>query len=69
MTHLTKDRHCLVHDDRIDCLAIAIAACLELLAVDTDRMVLAREEEEFERYLNEYFNVDVFEENKSWFEL
>lgn len=68
LTHLTKDRNCLSHDDKLDSLAIATAACLELLAVDVDKMILQREEEEYQRYMNEIYGFDdVSEEN--WFDL
>lgn len=68
MTHLTKDRNCLSHDDRLDSLAIAVAACLELLSVDIDRMIYEREEEEFEKFMAEYFYMDN-ESEGSFFDL
>ena len=68
LTHLTKDRNCLSHDDKLDSLAIATAACLELLAVDVDKMILQREEEEYERYMNEIYGFDDVSE-ESWFDL
>ena len=36
LTHLTKDRGCLRHDDRLDALAIALAAIVETVGVDED---------------------------------
>lgn len=68
MTHLTKDRNCLGHDDRLDSLSIAVASCLELLSVDVDKMILERQEEEFDRYLEEYFGFSDKPET-SWFSL
>lgn len=68
MTHLTKDRNCLSHDDKLDSLAIAIASCLDLLSVDVDKMILQREEEEFDRFLEEYYGYSE-SENVSWFNL
>lgn len=49
MTRLTKDRNCLGHDDRLDCLAIAVNDCLSLMMVDADAEIRKRQEEEFER--------------------
>ena len=67
MTHLTKDKGCLAHDDRLDSLEIAVKACLDLLIVDTDRMIREREEEEFERELAKYWDIEI--KNPSWFDL
>lgn len=68
MTHLTKDRNCLGHDDKLDSLAIAVAACLDFMAVDVDKLILQREEEEYENLMNElygeYDNTAV-----GWFDL
>jgi len=36
LTHITKDRGCLGHDDRLDALAIAVAAVTEIVGVDED---------------------------------
>jgi hypothetical protein len=36
LTHITKDRGCLRHDDRLDALAIAAAAITEIVGVDED---------------------------------
>ena len=69
MTHLTKDRGCLGHDDRLDSLAIAAAACLNLLAVDVEKILLEKEEAEFEKYLQEYFGDDTEEAESNWFNL
>ncbi|MCD7779990.1 MAG: phage terminase large subunit [Candidatus Gastranaerophilales bacterium] len=69
MTRLTKDRNCLAHDDRLDCLAIAVAACLEMLKIDTDKMILEREEEEYQKWLNQWFDDDYEVQNKSWYDL
>ena len=68
MTHLTKDRNCLSHDDRLDSLAIAIAACLELLAIDIEKAIYDREQEEFDKYMEEYFGYSEGG-NDSWFDL
>ena len=67
MTHLTKDKGCLAHDDRLDCLAIAVKACLEMLMVDVDKIIAEQEEAEWERELAEYYGFDISTSN--WFEL
>ena len=55
MTRLTKDRNCLGHDDRLDCLAIAVNDCLSLMMVDADAEIRKRQEEEFEREIEYVF--------------
>lgn len=69
MTHLTKDKGCLGHDDRLDSLAIAVAACLELLSVDAEKMIREREEEEYDKYIAEYYGFNDADENSNWFNL
>lgn len=69
MTRLTKVKKCLSHDDRLDSLAIAVAECLNLLSVDAERMILEREEEEFEKYLEEYYGLNDVENENNWFNL
>ena len=46
MTRITPDRGCLSHDDRLDCLAIAVADCLEMLQIDPELEIQQRIEEE-----------------------
>ena len=36
LTHITKDRGCLAHDDKLDALAIALARVVEMVGVDED---------------------------------
>lgn len=67
MTRLTKDRGCLSHDDRIDCLAMLVGDCLEMLTVDADEEIKARQEQEWEDYINSIF-VDYEKEKPSWFD-
>jgi len=38
MTHITRVRGCLRHDDRLDALAIALAAVVEMVGIDEDEM-------------------------------
>ena len=45
MTHLTIDKNCLQHDDRLDALAGAIQYWNESLAIDEDRAIKERETE------------------------
>ena len=42
MTHLTEDRGCLSHDDRLDCLAIAVAHFQDALMLDANTEHLTR---------------------------
>ncbi len=69
MTHLTKDRNCLSHDDKLDSLAIAVAACLDMLAVDVDKLIMQREEEEYERLMQELYGDGSEVINSGWFDL
>lgn len=68
MTRLTKDRNSLAHDDRLDALSIAVADCLEMLAVDADEEIRLRQEAEEEAYWNELFG-DESQEINSWFDI
>lgn len=68
MTRLTKDRNSLAHDDRLDVLSIAVADCLDMLAVDADEEVRLRQEAEEEAYWNEFFGEEVQDEG-SWFDI
>lgn len=67
MTHLTKDKGCLAHDDRIESVSMAVKECLDLLIVDADRTIREREEEEFEKELAKYWDIEI--KNPSWFDL
>lgn len=66
MTRLTKDRGCLGHDDRIDCLAIAVAACLEMMSVDVDEEIKARLEREFEEEIERIWGFTDKEDYTWW---
>lgn len=52
-THLTRDRDCLLHDDRVDSLAGGVLAFADILGVDPGTMARVhsqdREDEEYER--------------------
>ncbi len=67
MTRITRDRGCLGHDDRLDCLAMAVADCLDMLMVDVDEEIKARQEAEFEAEIEKYYGIEHNE--ASWFEI
>jgi hypothetical protein len=72
MTRITRDRGSLNHDDRLDCLAMAVADCLEMLQVDTDEEIKQRLEEEFEEFVDNFFNdygIDSDKTEPSWFNI
>ena len=45
LTHITVDKNCLQHDDRLDALAGAIQYWNESLAIDEDRAISERKSE------------------------
>ena len=54
MTHLTVDKNCLQHDDRLDALAGAIEYWNESLAIDENRAIKERESELWDLELAAY---------------
>ena len=54
MTHLTVDKNCLQHDDRLDALAGAIQYWNESLAIDEDRAIKERASELWDLELAAY---------------
>ena len=68
MTRITRDRGSLSHDDRLDCLAIAVADCLDMLLVDADEEIKRRMEEEFEAEIEKYYGFSD-KEDVGWFDL
>jgi len=58
LTRITKDRGCLQHDDRLDCLAMAVARCLSLLNLDVEELIKQRLEEEFDAEIERVFGTD-----------
>lgn len=58
MTRITKEKNSLVHDDRLDCLAMAASDCLDMMKADRDEELQRRIDEEtdaeFERMENFY---------------
>ena len=45
MTRITRDRGALVHDDRLDALAMATAYWVEQISADADRAIKDRRDE------------------------
>lgn len=54
MTHLTVDRGCLAHDDRLDALAGAVQYWNESLAIDEDQAIRERQSELWDLELQAY---------------
>lgn len=52
MSNITTDRNCLVHDDRLDALAMLVRSFKGVLATDTDKAVQRRKEEELQEFLS-----------------
>ena len=72
MTRITRDKGSLNHDDKLDCLAMAVADCLEMLQVDTDEEIRLRLEQEFEEQIENFFDdfgLSVNNTPKSWFDI
>lgn len=46
MSHITRDKGSLAHDDRLDALSMAVGYWVEQMAQDVDRNIRAREERE-----------------------
>lgn len=53
LTRCTREKGCLVHDDRLDCLAIAVAYWLEQLGADADDALRTKAKEDWDRELDE----------------
>ena len=68
MTRITKDRGSLSHDDRLDCLAIAVADCLDFLQSDIDEAIQNRLDEELEAEIERLWGFSDKEE-VSWFDV
>lgn len=68
LTRITKDRGCLSHDDRLDCLAMWVADCLDFLMVDADEEIRERQAREFDDELERIFGFSDKQEI-GWFDL
>lgn len=69
MTRITKDRGCLNHDDRLDCLSMMVADCLDMMSVDADSQIQQRLDDEYEKYIEYVFGDIDSKQNDSWFNL
>jgi hypothetical protein len=59
LTHLTTEKDCLQHDDRIDALAAAVQYWNESLAIDKDRAIIERRGELWDLELEAFMgNID-----------
>ena len=56
ITQLTKDRNSLLHDDRVDALAIALSQFLEYILVDTDKLIEDQALKDFQEEIQGYIN-------------
>lgn len=54
LTHLTKDRGALKHDDRLDCLSIAVAAWVEWMDQNADKQRASRQAQAQQKALREF---------------
>ena len=69
MTRITKDRGSLNHDDRLDCLAMLVADCLEMMSVDVDAQIQQRLDDEYEQLIEYVFGDIDSPQNNSWFDI
>jgi hypothetical protein len=68
LTRITKDRGSLAHDDKLDCLAIAVADCLDMLQSDIDEAIKNRLDEELEAEIERLWGFSDKEEI-GWFDV
>jgi hypothetical protein len=54
LTHITRERNCLSHDDRLDALAGAVAELMATLRVDVDQAAREMKEAEEQELLDEF---------------
>lgn len=69
LTRITRDRGALRHDDRLDCLAMLVADCLEMMSDDIDAKIQQRMDEEFEKEIERIYGFSDNEEEIGWFDL
>lgn len=69
MTRLTKDRGCLGHDDRLDCLAMAVEDVKDMMMADIDEEVQRRIDEELDAEIERVFGDIDSKPQASWFEI
>jgi hypothetical protein len=56
MTHITRQRGCLRHDDRLDALSIGLQQLVETVGVDEDDMVKDYREEQLDATLDKWMD-------------
>ncbi|MCI4435828.1 MAG: phage terminase large subunit [Ignisphaera sp.] len=67
-SHLTKDKRCLGHDDRVDAVAMACAHLRESVGVDAEDLLEAYREEQLQKFLDDkIFNNTVYKKPGSCF--
>ena len=54
MTHITRTRGCLRHDDRLDALAMVLAAVVEMVGIDEDEAMMEYKEQELQAELDRF---------------
>lgn len=54
LTHITRTRGCLRHDDRLDALAIVLAAVVEMVGIDEDEAMKEFKEQELQEKLEAF---------------
>ena len=69
MTRITRDRGSLAHDDRLDCLAMLVADCLEMMSDDVEAKIQERKDAEFEAELEYIFGFNDNNDDIGWFDL
>ena len=80
MTHLTDEKDCLSHDDKIDALAIGVQAWQEALGLDEESMLRRFKEERLEQLLENFLgtvngyvvgskglSMSLYNDERDWF--
>ena len=63
LTHITRTRGCLRHDDRLDALAIALAAIVETVGIDSDDAMKEFRDQELQDELDKFIGDTI---NPRW---
>jgi hypothetical protein len=66
LTHITRERNCLTHDDRIDALAGAVAELVNTLRVDVDQAAREMKEAEEDEMLEAFVESCERSERGEW---
>lgn len=71
LTHITRDKGSLLHDDRLDALAMAVAYWVEQMAKDDHGAVARHKQVRFDKELEEVYEVlgitNGLKESSTWF--